>query len=601
MAGPYDNITTYLTGIDAQGRIVAKSFATWNGDAPASYGATSNAAKWGAPTAGTGATITYSFGDAAQWTGTEKAAVLSTFSLWSAVANVRFLESTNGNPQLLLDHRTGTSSAGIDTLDNGTIGGSIGTARSAHFSLGSDLSFGSDPSADGGYAWGTLFQSVGHVLGLGNAGPYRDFDLGDRLAEQVNDLSAFTAMSNRVLLLISYEGQSYHGVANYNFTLGEEILQPTTWQRADILAIQRLYGMPTQSPLLAGGITFGFNSNLSGPLAQHFDFNRNQQPIVTLWSPGRGNVLDLSGFSTPSVASLMEGSLNDVGGLVRNLSIAEGTRIDTIIGGSGDDMLSAHSKGAYVIGGAGADYLQGGASNDHIYGGGLTALPDDEGDSLFGGPGGDYLQGNGGDDELFGDDFLDSLYGVGGGSDRIYGGQGNDLIAAGSGNDSANGNLGNDTIAGRTGNDLLRGGRGDDLIDAGPGDDQLFGDRGVDTLDGGDGQDIYHFNPGDALFATSGADAYRFDEILLDQGTDQIHLAAGIPSSVRTLGTKGDIQTAVGDAEVALAPASRATSVVTAEVGTDMYLFYKTSAGVEAIRLTGIADGQHDLELSDFI
>ncbi|NJK75433.1 MAG: hypothetical protein HC942_17125, partial [Microcoleus sp. SU_5_6] len=114
---------------------------------------------------------------------------------------------------------------------------------------------------------------------------------------------------------------------------------------------------------------------------------------------------------------------------------------DTLIGGSGNDFISAIKA---------SDSLDGGAGNDSIYGGREL----------------DTLTGGDGDDILFGGRGADSLDG-GEGNDSLYGGKGNDTLLGGAGDDFLSGENGDDFLTGGGGNDrfLLNSGNGSDTID----------------------------------------------------------------------------------------------------------------------------------------
>jgi hypothetical protein len=75
------------------------------------------------------------------------------------------------------------------------------------------------------------------------------------------------------------------------------------------------------------------------------------------------------------------------------------------------------------------------------------------------------------------------------GNDRVKGGGGADLVCAGAGNDRVEGAAGNDRLYGAAGNDLLLGGRGNDRLYGGPGADTLRGGPGKDRMNGGPGRD----------------------------------------------------------------------------------------------------------------
>src|SRR4051794_39655137 len=87
---------SFVSGLTAGGSAASQAFWTWNNDDPATYGPETFAAKWGSATPGTGATITFRFDTASNWSTTERAAFVSSMKLWSSVADIAFVESTGG-------------------------------------------------------------------------------------------------------------------------------------------------------------------------------------------------------------------------------------------------------------------------------------------------------------------------------------------------------------------------------------------------------------------------------------------------------------------------------------------------------------------------
>jgi serralysin len=362
--------------------------------------------------------------------------------------------------------------------------------------------------------------------------------------------------------------------------------EPTTWMPLDIIAAQRLYGVATSSPLSSGGQIFGFHSNIAGDIHDFFDFNVNAQPIITLWDGGAHNTLDVSGYTSNATISLESGSFSSVAGLTNNIAIAYGTRIETAIGGLGNDTIHGNDLSDVLMGGAGQDMLVGGAGNDHIYGNMLTSVAGtaDGPDHIDVGAGMNYANGNAGNDTLVGGD----------GPDRLLGGQGDDHVSAGNGADSINGNLGNDVITLGNGNDTVRGGQGDDVIHVGSGDDLLMGDIGNDTLyagtghdvmTGGSGADIFIFGSGIASTAhtideIADFDAAGGDLIGLDFIVSAGHVAhdAGISFTSEAL---------AADAAAGLI-AGQAGMVAALQVSSDTYLFFNTGITTGALHLDAI-------------
>lgn len=582
-----DQEVTFISGVDSSGRAAPISFGTWNYDSPATYdGSAGNnyTTKFGPATSGTGATITYAFDIASNWTETEKSAFVATAHLWSAVANVTFIEASPASAQVTLTRSNDEgASGGPDQFTTATTGtNQLGVASTGSINIDTTVAafgpLGTSLSNYGGYPYTTLIHEWGHVLGLGHGGPYNAGDV---------DETAYTSFDNVAWTIMSYNDQAAEwGVARSDDGLfyGRS---PTTWMPLDIIAIQRIYGVAVNTPL-SGGQVYGFNSNITGDIAKFFDFTQNTRPIVTLWNKGVNNTLDLSGSSFASTVDMHDGAFSSVMNLEDNLAIAYGTRIDTVITGAGGDTITGNDNSNYVLAGAGADSIVGGSGNDHLYGAAAVAVAGDGADTISGGAGSDYIQGNAGDDRLSG----------GGGSDRIQGGQGNDNIVGDAGNDTTNGNLGNDSIDGGEGNDSLRGGQGADSITGGAGNDTLLGDLGVDTLSGGAGidvmtgggdADIFTFAEGDASFGAGSATDAISD---FADGVDHIHMAYGLPSAILYGAAAVGFTQAAASAQQILNAQAGFTDVAVLQVGTDVYLFYdvSTAAPLEAVRLGGITD-----------
>jgi serralysin len=589
-----DREVTFLSGVNGNGIVDEISFGTWNYDSPATYDGSEGlnySGKFGSATAGTGATISYAFDAASNWSAAEKAAFVATAQLWSAVANVRFVEAGGPSAQVTLKRTDEGSAAGGQGLSSTAVTGTnqLGVARAAGIEIDTSVPgfgpIGAALSVYGGAPYATLIHEWGHVLGLGHGGPY---DAAADIAE-----TRFGEYDSEAWTIMSYNSARNDGF-NWGTAAGDDgylyYRSSQTWMPLDILAIQRLYGTPVNTPL-SGGQTYGFHVNIQGDIAKFFDFTLNSKPVVTLWNAGVGNTLDLSGFTLPSTVDLHDGAFSSAAGLTRNIAIAYGTRIDTLVTGFGADSITGNDNGNVIYAGGGADVIMGGSGNDHLYGAAATAISGDGNDTVSGGAGGDYIQGNAGEDRLDGGD----------GSDRIQGGQGNDSITGGAGNDSVNGNLGNDTIDGGADNDSLRGGQGNDSLMGGDGNDILSGDLGADTLAGGTGidmltggvdADLFVFASRDAAFATFGPAAYATDTITdFTDGVDRIRLGIGIPTAVIQGGGFTDVASAANAAQQTL-DAQGYSNIVALRVGGDTYIFYDAGASspLEAIRLSGIGD-----------
>lgn len=117
---------------------------------------------------------------------------------------------------------------------------------------------------------------------------------------------------------------------------------------------------------------------------------------------------------------------------------------DTLIGGSGDELIRALGGNDLLAGGLGSDQLYGGAGHDILRG---DLNRSTAGSSM-------------------------------GGNDFLSGGDGNDLMGGKGGNDTLLGDRGNDQLWGDDGDDVLRGGAGNDIL---TGDDRSGG-QGTDTF-----------------------------------------------------------------------------------------------------------------------
>lgn len=392
MSPSYESEIAFISGVDGNGIVVPISFTTWNGLVPPGYLDQSKAVKWGLPTPGTEATISYFFEEDSHWSADEMTAWRSGMALWSAVADIKFVEHAEEATANFVIERGNDGRAfqafGSQTL--AVIGtNQVGTPGDADSFISIDTSvprFGpisTNLQTFGGHPVMTLVHELGHLLGLGHGGPY-NFAVDD----MVQQFSAYDTLLWATMSYVDPWAQptkffDEYPVTGTNWNFEQTInYWPLTPMMLDILAVQRLYGVATSGPLASGGHVFGFNANIGGDIRAFYDFTVNIHPVLTLWSGGTGNKLDLSGFSQDATVNLNPGTFSSAGGLVNNIGIAVGTVIETAIGGSGNDWMTASDAGSTLDGGAsldrlfggdGIDVLTGGASPDTIYVGRGTA------------------------------------------------------------------------------------------------------------------------------------------------------------------------------------------------------------------------------------
>ncbi|MEP6327170.1 LamG-like jellyroll fold domain-containing protein [Sulfitobacter pontiacus] len=227
-----------------------------------------------------------------------------------------------------------------------------------------------------------------------------------------------------------------------------------------------------------------------------------------------------------------------------------------LIGDDGNDRL---------LGGPGYDAVYGGAGDDWITGNrafgeaGDDVLKADIGQGseinyLDGGLGNDTLVGRSGADHLVGGADNDVLRGEGG-DDTLEGGDGDDHITGstafgGAGNDTINGSLETDDATG-----ALSGGSGDDFIQGRSADEVISGDAGADTLKGGSGDDTLRADSEDTylhggsghdwLTVDASGDLFDFSDRFLVH-IEEIDFTNGAVDTI-VLDNLSDIRQAAGD------------------------------------------------------
>ncbi|WP_308368568.1 MULTISPECIES: calcium-binding protein [unclassified Microbulbifer] len=291
---------------------------------------------------------------------------------------------------------------------------------------------------------------------------------------------------------------------------------------------------------------------------------------------GNGSLYGDEGADTLTGSGLLDG------GAGNDLITGEGS--DTLVGGSGGDVISAFSQfftqnSNTLEGGTGNDTLFGSFGNDEyrfnlgdghdtlterregedysnvdpssdtlVFGAGISQADlqfERHGNDLF------ILHSNGTDSIRITDWYsggtdhfkINTIQFAGGSSLALseiedlavtYGTAGDDTllgyrslddrIRAGDGNDQVWGRDGNDTLYGEGGDDYLDGDAGDDLIEGGAGADTLIGRAGSDTLIGGIGDDSYVYTAGSGSDLIINGDG-GYDGLFFLDGIDRERLS----------------------------------------------------------------------------
>ena len=306
-----------------------------------------------------GQQITYSFpttsnfmhtgqGEAGGFQGfTVAQATMAEFALagWDDLINLDFVEST-----------------GFTSIEFGYTTTGIGFAH-AYFPTNGSVWFNGgrnelvNPTI-GEYGYETFLHEIGHALGLNHMGNYD--------ASDPQSVHPYSFQDSTVLSVMSYFGPSHFDgqgeVMWADWVKGGISYSVQTPMVNDVMAIQAIYGAETTTR--TGDTVYGFNSNIMGSAATFYNFDFNDNPILTIFDSAGIDTLDLSGYSTQCDISLVGGSYSDCNEMTFNIGIAYSAVIENAVGGSGNDILTGNAIANMLTGGNGNDTINGGGGND---------------------------------------------------------------------------------------------------------------------------------------------------------------------------------------------------------------------------------------------
>jgi len=210
----------------------------------------------------------------------------------------------------------------------------------------------------GQYGYETFIHELGHALGLDHMGDYDASDPGSVHPYSFQDSTVFSVMS--------YFGPSHNDgqgeVQWADWTKGGISFSVQTPMVNDIMAIQSIYGAETSTR--SGNTVYGFNSNITGSASNYYNFDKNGNPILSIYDSGGIDTLDLSGYSTSCNIVLTAGSYSDCNEMTFNIGIAYTATIENAVGGSANDTLTGNAADNLLTGNDGNDAIRGGAGND---------------------------------------------------------------------------------------------------------------------------------------------------------------------------------------------------------------------------------------------
>jgi len=308
----------------------------------------------------------------------QEAAARLALQQWSNVSGLVFTEYDGGDGiNFLTGPANGKASTAEDDDD--------GDLEYADITVSSDWASSYLP---GTYGLETYIHEIGHALGLGHAGNYNNGD-GRNPIDYTN-----WANATRQLTVMSYIKASTFG--------GASDVNATTPMRADIAAIQAIYGAPTAASAgNRGDNVYGRAAPSGGVYFMPDGGEAAPGRAFTVYDLGGYDRIDMTGSDKPNFINLLPGEYSDLGGYTGNVSIYQGSIVEEARGGKRGDWIVGNDAANRLLGAEGADTLQGGAGDDSLLGGaGADRLKGEGGNDLIEAGEGDTVDGGIGDDRI---------------------------------------------------------------------------------------------------------------------------------------------------------------------------------------------------------